>query len=191
MVHPYDDVPFCNKKEGTADSCHSRDGPRQVMPSERSQTPNTSYRLTPFIGNVRKGPMIDTEGRARSPGLGLVPGRAVNGVRGLSPLMDRPSNWMVVMVAQHGTFSKNHRVVCVKSLNFLVCKLYFNQCVIFLEKSWKAVTTEARGSGTVWSCKDHYAFESRTWGGAGGRQASWSSGCESGLSWGRLGDPGG
>lgn len=71
------------------------------------------------------------------------------------------------MVAQLSTFSKNHRIVWVKSLNVLVCKLYFNKCVVFLEKSWKAVTTEARGSGTVWSWKDHCELESRTRWGAG------------------------
>ena len=52
--------------------------PQNVMPSERSQTPNPTYCVTPLIGNVQKRQTH----RDRTRGAGWEQGVASNGHRG-------------------------------------------------------------------------------------------------------------
>ena len=49
------------------------------------------------------------------------------GTRDLSGVTEMFQNWIVVIVVKLCKFIKNHRIVHLKLVNLMVCKLYLNK----------------------------------------------------------------
>lgn len=106
----------------------------------------TTYGMNPCTWDVQKR-RISRERRQSCGHLGLGgwdQGVAASGLQGSFTEMEMFSNWIVAMSAQLCKCSKNHWIVCLKRVNFTLCKLSLNKAV--LKRRCKDLTLSA-GTG--------------------------------------------
>lgn len=104
---------------------------RKFMLSERSQIQKITFYMTPFTQNIQERKIY--RGRKQTSScLSLAVGWGkqrfpADKHEGSHWIMQLFQNQILVMVAQLSKLTKNHRIICLKSVTFKLCILYFSK----------------------------------------------------------------